>query len=94
MLERDVKKSLKEYLNKIGAYQFWPVPMGYGKKTVDVLFCFKGKFFAVEVKRPAVKKVTTFQGLVLDEIAVAGGFVCMENDPALPAVLRMLQQAF
>ena len=54
MIEADVKKSLRQYLKQLGAYQFWPVPMGYGAKTVDCLFCYKGKFYAVECKRPGV----------------------------------------
>ncbi len=90
MIERDVKKSLREYLTKIGAYQYWPVPMGYGAKTVDCLFCYKGVFYAVECKRPEINKATPAQAQVLFEVGEAGGGWCVENNPALTAVRAML----
>ena len=91
MIERDVKKSLREYLTKLGAYQYWPVPMGYGAKTVDVFFCYQGKFYAVECKRPGVNKATPLQDQVLKEVAAAGGGHCVENDVALSTVRAMLE---
>lgn len=90
MKEYDVKKSLREYLTKLGAYQYWPVPMGYGKKTVDVFFCYQGRFYAVECKRPGIDEATPLQEQVLKEVAAAGGGRCVENDVALPAVIAML----
>jgi len=91
--EKAVKKSLKEYLKSIGAYQYWPVPMGYGSTSVDVFFCYKGLFFAVETKRSDVGTPTDRQGQVLRDVAAAGGGECLENDPALPAVKMMLRVA-
>lgn len=93
MLEKHVKKSLKEFLESIGTYQYWPVPMGFGKKTIDCFFCHQGLFFAVEGKRPAISKATAYQANVLAEIATSGGGVCVENDPALPAVRAMIANA-
>ena len=90
MLERDVKKSLKEYLTKIGAYQFWPVPTGFGATTVDVLFCYSGKFYAIECKRPGVHKPTGAQKLVLDKVSQSGGWSWVENDPKLTLTRNML----
>ena len=90
MIEKHVKKSLKEYLTKIGAYQYWPVPTGYGASTIDCFFCYEGLFFAVETKRPGIDKATPSQTEVLRQVAKAGGGVCVENDPALPAVKRMI----
>lgn len=89
MLERDVKKSLKEYLTKIGAYQFWPVPTGFGATTVDCLFCHKGRFFGVETKRPGAK-ATIRQKITMNLIELAGGDACLEDSPALLAVKEML----
>ncbi len=91
MIERDVKKSLREYLTKIRAYQFWPVPMGFGATTVDCLFCYKGLFYAVECKRPGVSKATPAQAQVMREIGDAEGVCCVENNPALPAVRAMIK---
>jgi hypothetical protein len=90
VLEKDVKKSLKEYLTKLGCYQYWPVPMGYGASTIDVLFCYQGRFYGVETKRPGVDKPTAAQDCVMGDIAHAGGGVCLENSPELPKVRRML----
>lgn len=92
MIERDVKKSLREYLAKLGAYQYWPIPMGFGKKTIDVFFCYEGRFFAVECKRPGINVGTPLQEQVLKEVAAAGGGFCVENAPELPAVIAMLEQ--
>jgi hypothetical protein len=90
MLERDVKKSLKEYLKKLGAKQFWPVPTGFGATTVDCLFCYEGRMFAVETKRPGVDKATPMQERELQEWANAGALVCLENDPELPKVRALI----
>jgi hypothetical protein len=71
--EAEVKKDIKKYLDSIGAYHFWPVQMGYGARTVDCLVCFKGRFFAFEVKRPKGGKLTTKQCNILNDIRKAGG---------------------
>lgn len=93
MLEKAVKASLREYLKKIGAYQYWPVPMGMGAATIDCFFCYRGRFFAVETKRPGIDKATPRQDRVLEHVAQCGGGTCVENDPALPTVKRMIQEA-
>jgi len=90
VLERDVKKSLKQYLTDIGAYQFWPVPTGFGATTIDCLFCYKGKFYGVECKRPGVDKVTPRQQNIMALIRFASGQTCVESDPELPTVRSML----
>ena len=91
MIERDVKRPLRELLDEIGAYQFWPVQMVYGKRTIDVLFCWKGRFYGVETKRPGVHMATVAQMRTMDLILMAGGQCCLENDPELPEVKRMLE---
>ena len=90
MLEKDVKKALRTYLDKIGAYQYWPVPMGYGAKTVDVLVCYKGKFYAIETKRPGVKAPTMAQNIVFSKIQNAGGAVILENSIFLETTRAVL----
>ena len=93
MIEKDVKKSLMAYLTAIGAYQYWPVPMGMGAATIDCFFCHKGRFFAVETKRPGVNKATPRQYEVLHQITASEGRACIENDPALPMVRAMIAYA-
>jgi hypothetical protein len=92
MIEAHIKKALKAYLTEIGAYQFWPVQMGYGATTIDVLVCHKGKFYGIETKRPGIAKPTAAQACVMRDIAEAGGGVCLENDPELKAVRALLAQ--
>jgi len=90
MLEKDVKKALRTYLDKLGAYQYWPVPMGYGAKTVDVLVCYKGKFYAIETKRPRINKPTDAQNIVFSKIQNAGGAVILENSVFLETTRAVL----
>jgi hypothetical protein len=90
MLEKVVKDALRKYLRELGAYQFWPVQMGYGSATIDCLFCYEGQFYGVETKRPGVDEPKPRQALVMSAIHAAGGKVCVENDPALPNVKKML----
>lgn len=93
VLERSVKASLKRFLHILGAYQYWPVPMGYGAKTIDCFFCYRGLFFAVECKRSSVDEPTAYQAEVLRQVAAAQGGTCVENDPELPSVKAMLHAA-
>ena len=88
--EKLVKDALKKYLKSIGAYYYMPVPMGYGAATVDVFICYKGRFYAVECKRPGIKDPTIRQTIVLTEIALAGGGVWLENSTQLEATKRVL----
>lgn len=93
MLEKDIKKSLKEYLIHLGAYQYWPVPMGMGAATIDCFFCYRGLFFAVETKRPGIENATARQQHVLADIATSGGGICVENSPHLERVKHMISNA-
>ena len=70
--EGKVKADIKAYLNTIGAYYFMPVQTGYGKRTLDFLVCWKGKFYGIEAKRPGMD-ATKFQRLIIAEIERAGG---------------------
>ena len=77
VLEHSVKAALGKYLKEIGAYQYWPVPMGYGAKTVDCFFCYRGLFFAVECKRSSVSEPTASQAEMLRQVAAADGGTCV-----------------
>jgi len=92
--EAEVKTSLKQFLKLIHAWQYWPVPMGRGKRTIDCFFCLQGRFFAVETKRSDVQEPTPAQDEVLRQIAAAHGGVCVENDVRLPNVKRMIHAVF
>jgi hypothetical protein len=68
-----VKSSVRKLLARYpGMYSYWPVPGGFGRATVDVLGCYRRRFFAVEVKAPG-KKPTLRQTQTLMEIQAAMG---------------------
>lgn len=58
--EGKVKDKVKALLKQYGAYQFWPVQMGYGARTLDCLACHYGRFLVVETKAEG-KDLTPFQ---------------------------------
>lgn len=72
--EGDEKAKVKEFLAKIGAYQFWPVQMGIGAATVDCLACIRGLFFGIETKA-SDGRYTARQRKTMKDIAAAGGGV-------------------
>jgi hypothetical protein len=47
------KIAIREYLDQIGAWYFIPYTAGFGTSGIpDIVGCYKGRFFSVEVKRP------------------------------------------
>jgi len=71
--EARVKSTLRKLLEDYdGLYTYWPVPFGYGRTTLDVLGCYRGRFFTVETKA-AGKKPTLRQMGELENIALAMG---------------------
>lgn len=68
------KDDLHRYLRGVvGCWIFFPYMAGYGKSGVsDIVGCYRGKFFAVEVKREG-KEPTPIQNRRMAEIEAAGG---------------------
>ena len=64
-----VRKILAHYPD---IYTYWPVPSGFGKTTLDVLGCYRGKFFTIETKA-AGKKPTLRQAEEIKNIETAMG---------------------
>lgn len=86
--EGKVKKEIKAYLDEIGAYHFWPVQTGYGKRTVDCLACIKSKFWAIEVKAPG-KHPDKFQLTLMDDITRKGGkAICVDDVRILKPIVE------
>jgi len=70
-----VKDAVRELLDQYqGLYSFWPVQTGYGRTTIDVLGCYRGRFFGIETKAPE-KLPTPRQLEVMAAIRAAGGAV-------------------
>jgi len=89
--ESDVKTAVKKYLTSLGAYRYMPVPMGYGAATVDFLVCHKGRFYAIETKRPGVVGCTVRQQATLKLVQLAGGTTIIENDPEIPLIRQLMK---
>lgn len=71
--EGRVKAKVRQLLSSYqGLYQHWPVPGGYGRSTIDVLGCYRGRFFGVEAKA-AGKKPTLRQEKMLEDMQLAMG---------------------
>jgi hypothetical protein len=72
--EGEVKEALKKRLELFGEYvvTFNPVQMGYGKRVVDTILCYKGMFIVIEVKAPG-KELRRAQLYFLQQVVKAGG---------------------
>lgn len=79
--ENHVKKAVKERLDEIGAYHFWPVQMGIGDACLDCIGCYNGLFFGIETKRPG-KKPTQRQEFTAERMRAAGGKVFVIDSEA------------
>ena len=77
--EGKVKKQIRDWLKEIGAYEFAPVQMGLGARTLDILCCVKGRFVGIEVKRPGVNSPSKLQALCILAITKAGGLAFTTN---------------
>lgn len=51
-IKRLVTQELK---SRQDIYYFMPVPGGYGDATLDYVGCYRGKYFAIETKKPGGK---------------------------------------
>ena len=79
------KKRLRKILAQYdGMYTYWPVPSGFGRTTVDVLGCYRGRFFMVEAKAEE-KKPTLKQTIELNNAEAAMGKTFVMAGPQDPA---------
>jgi hypothetical protein len=70
--EGRVKDAIRNWLKGQGAYVFSPVQTGMGSRTLDLLVCWRGRFVAIEVKRPG-GKATRLQLQIMADIRATGG---------------------
>ena len=70
-----VKRDIKAHLSGIDScWFFMPVPTGFGVRGIpDFVGCYRGRFFAIEAKRPAGGKLTPWQEKIATAIQRAGG---------------------
>lgn len=73
--EGRVKKAVTTVLkNHAGVYFYMPVPSGYGRKSLDYIGCYRGRFFAIETKAPG-KEPTDLQDITIASMKEAGAAV-------------------
>jgi len=82
--ESRVKKSVKEYLNKLGVWHFSPPSNGFGRSGIpDLVCCYEGRFIGIEVKAPGKRNnTTTMQEREIGAINAAGGTALVVDDVA------------
>lgn len=71
MLEQDIQSKVINYLKSAGAYIVKTMKASKGG-TPDVLCCYQGKFYAMEIKRPG-EIPEPLQRYQLEKIQKAGG---------------------
>ena len=74
MKEKEVVDSIKDYLKTIPNIFYWKEHGGqFGTAGIpDLIICYKGRFIALEVKRPGGKP-TLLQKITLNKIEKAKG---------------------
>jgi len=85
IVKAKVRRLLAQY---DGMYSYWPVPSGLGRTTVDVIGCFRGRFFCVETKGEG-KKPTLRQTQELSNVELAMGAAFVIVGPEDPALDRL-----
>ncbi|MDY0015135.1 MAG: VRR-NUC domain-containing protein [Bacteroidales bacterium] len=75
MKEKGIEKTIKEYLTSIGAYWIKIHGSSYTPSGIpDIIVCWKGKFFGIEVKRTgALNEQSEKQRIHERNIRKAGG---------------------
>jgi len=72
--EGRVKDDVNALLDHLGAFPFMPVVSFRGKRAVDYLVCWQGRYVAIETKAPGITKATGAQEQFLADVRTAGGW--------------------
>src|SRR5262245_14079351 len=93
--EGRVKAKLRRLLSAYAnVYTYWPVPTGFGTTTLDVLGCYRGRFFNVETKaakkQPTLKQAEAIRNI---ELAMGRSFtISGEDSPVFDDLRRWLDE--
>ena len=84
--ESKAKAKVREILSRYPSmYTYWPVPSGFGRTNIDVLGCYRGRFFGIEVKAEG-KKPTLKQDREMQLMAGAMGKTFVIIGPTSPVL--------
>lgn len=85
------KADIKKFLDMLNCWHFSPYMKGMGKNGVpDIVGCYKGRFFAIEVKREGGRP-TPIQMRRIGEIKDASGYAFVGT---AAIVIHEFKQAF
>ena len=92
--EGKVKKVVRKYLDEMrSCYYFMPATGGYGKSGVpDIVGCFKGMFFGIELKA-GDNKPTPLQEKNLQQITNARGLAIVVNEHNMHDIQEIFWEA-
>jgi penicillin-binding protein-related factor A (putative recombinase) len=81
--EAEITKQIRDLLDALGVFHYKAWQGMMSKKGVsDIIGCYKGRFFAIEVKRPG-RSPTEEQAKFLNQVSRAGGIAltawCVEH---------------
>lgn len=81
-LERTIVERIRKALEARGAWTFKLHGDPYQPKGIDLFVCYRGRFIALEVKRPGYSPDDDpLQTYILSEIAAAGGLTATVTSP-------------
>lgn len=93
MIERDVKKLVRNLLTEFGWFHWMPPSNAYGKAGIaDINAVRDGRFLAIETK-VGRNLPTPQQRIFLAQVAAAGGYAFMVNEARLPALRLWLDES-
>ena len=73
-VDRVLQRVQSANLARPDVWWFKPVQAGFGTRALDYIGCIKGRFFAIETKRPG-EYLTRFQKLTALQMMLAGAAV-------------------
>ncbi|HNR14835.1 MAG TPA: VRR-NUC domain-containing protein [Thermodesulfobacteriota bacterium] len=88
--ERDITIGIRNYLNfkRIFHYKHWQGPLSGMKGVADIIGIYRGRFLAIEVKKPG-EKPTRDQEIFLTRVNHEGGFAFVAH--SVDDVIRVIQ---
>lgn len=90
--EGKVKKNVSAYLRRLDRIWYtMPVPSGYGMSTLDYLGCYRGRFFAIETKKPGGKP-TPRQCITMEDMGNAQAAVFLIDGDDLTELKNWIAQ--
>jgi hypothetical protein len=89
--EAEITKQIRDLLDALGVFHYKAWQGMMSKKGVsDIIGCYKGRFFAIEVKRPG-RHPTDAQQLFLKQVTEAGGLGILAYDVGMVATALGLE---